>query len=87
MQIGDKVLLVYDARPLRKADGTPMMGQYPATVTKITKTGNLRIQSDEKQGEEPLYDELFPPRPLSFAKGWNTLRWRHLPVQEGGGTV
>jgi hypothetical protein len=73
MNIGDKVKIIYDARPICECK------EYPATVVRITPTGLLRIKTDEKKaGGKPVYSELFMARFPFFARGWNTLRWEPL---------
>ena len=65
MKKGDKVNVIYDARPLRPVN--ELIGE----VVKITPTGLLRIVAKYDGGE---YNELFDPY-TGFAKGWKTLRF------------
>lgn len=75
LKVGDKVRLIYDARPLkRKTD------HGYGEIIKITPTGLLRIMGMtgiENDGR----DELFNPY-TGYAKGWNTLRFEEIDEDE-----
>lgn len=65
--VGEKITLVYDARPFVRE-----IKRYEAKISKKTKTG-FKVQNLD---EPDLYEDvLFYPN--GTARGWNTLTWEY----------
>ena len=79
MQIGDKVKVIYDSRPIGPRH--EMVG----TVKRITPAGSIEIEAiaegiTHEDGNQVIYKELFHPYHKGDGKhyakgGWNTLWW------------
>lgn len=68
-KVGDKVKVIYDARPVFN-----IRHEMEGEVIKITPTGMLRIKAENQDpvtGKVTTYNELFYCN--GDCKGWNTL--------------
>lgn len=68
IKVGDKVEVVYDARPLQPVE------VKSGVVSKVTRSGFIKIKTGN-----PIWDALlFHAFNLRNARGWNTLSWREV---------